>query len=348
MSLRTIAKALPCLLSCLLLLGGTVFAQETIGGKSYKYIWNLATIVPKGIGWGTQYEKIIVPAMEESFRGEVGLKIFWGGIQGDDPEVVTKLKEGKLEGAGFDGRGTVAACKAFGVLTMPFLFRDFEEVDHIRDTMWPEFDKLMGKSGLALCLWLDQDFDQVYSSKAPLSTPESFAGVRTANWNGEVEKKVLEALGAVPVPVAVKDIAGVVNRGEATAVLCPAIWVVGTQLYSTFRFINPMHLRYCPATVVVTSKAWDVLPQEYRDTYLGKRAEVEKAMNATIRRDNLKCLAGMKRYGVKVVEPTAEELAAFVAKTKPVYDAETGKLFPRELLDTIQQKLADYRKTKQQ
>ncbi len=314
--------------------------------KAPKYLWNIATVVPKGIGWAQQYEKLVMPTIAQVSNQEIGIKIHWGGVQGKDEEVIKKIRTGKLEGAGLDARGTVLAVKDFSVLTLPFLFEDYDEVDYVRAKMRPAFDKCVEKAGFFLVLWIDQDFDQIYSSRYGFTDPKEFAEARYANWCGDMEKRVIESLGGSTAPAEINSFMPLVKKGTVNAVMAPALWVVGTQLYSVFTCFNPVKIRYSPGSVLISKKVWESIPEEYRKRYMEKRLGLEGTMNNTIRHDNKKAIAAMMRYGIKQTSITDANLKIIKEKTRKVWAEMTESAFPKQLLDEVLSRLSEFRRQK--
>lgn len=318
------------------------------GQAKAKYTWNIATIVPKGMGWVQQYEKLVMPTLDQATNKELKIRIHWGGVQGKDSEVIKKIKGGKLEGAGLDARGTVMGVKEISVLELPFLFNNYDEVDYVRSKMHGTFDKYAEKSGFFLGLWIDQDFDQIYSSKYDFADTRQFAQARYANWCGEMEKKLFESLsGSSSIyPADIDTFISMVSKGSVDTAVAPALWVVGTQLFSVFNSVNQVKIRYSPGSMLVSKKAWDELPEEYRKRFLEKRPGLETTINQAVRLDNRKALAAMARYGIKVVTMSDANIAVMKEKTRKVYAEMTDSAFPKHLLDEVNAKIAEFRRQK--
>ncbi|MFH2099439.1 MAG: TRAP transporter substrate-binding protein DctP, partial [Pseudomonadota bacterium] len=242
-------------------------------------------------------------------------------------------------------QGTVLACPEMAVLELPFLFNDYGEVDHIRDTMLSDFEKYMEVQGFKFVAWIDQDFDQIYSTKYPISKLSDFARARFVTWFGPLEQVMLQRLGAAPIPVNVPEIAASVRQGIVDAQFSPAIWMVGTQMYSVVRFVNPIRMRYSPATIIVSVEAWDALPEDYKEGIWSNRIRTQRLFVADTRRDNEKCLEAMISYGVKEVRTSPEDEAEIRARAITIWDDMADELYPRVLLDKVMAQLAQYRKT---
>ena len=72
----------------------------------------LGTLVPKGSRW----HEILLKMGEEwktASGGKIELKIYPGGEQGDEPEMVAKLRIKKLQGVALSGAGLVESTEMF-------------------------------------------------------------------------------------------------------------------------------------------------------------------------------------------------------------------------------------------
>ena len=162
--------------------------------------FKLATLAPKGIGWARHAEKILIPWVIKTTDNNLRLKVYWGGILGNDDDYLRKMEIGQLQGGALTGLGANLACPEFSVIGLPFLFESYEEVDHIRHTMMPLFEREFLGHGYRLIMWVDQDFDQIYSTIWKFDSLEDFAKAKIGTWYGPQEEVMLKALGAHPIP----------------------------------------------------------------------------------------------------------------------------------------------------
>ncbi|MBI9073824.1 MAG: TRAP transporter substrate-binding protein DctP [Desulfatibacillum sp.] len=341
--LRAFSVGFAFMLMILALVAPCVHAE---GDEPPVGFWKVGTLAPKNVGWAIYVDQILIPDIKNASDGNVILKTYWGGIMGDDEHVLEKVEQGVLQGAGLSGGGTFLACEEFSVLSLPFLFRGYEEVDYIREKMINTFDKYMENNNFALIAWIDQDFDQVYSITKPLTKASDFKGTRCINWAGRLEEQTMLALSAIPVPTNVPDVAKEVKRDMADGNIGPAIWVVGTQLYSKFRYVNPMKIRYSPVTMVISSHAWNSVDAKYQKSIKGERQGITNRFVAKTRVANEKCMEAMIQYGVELVESSPEELNELKALTKPVWNDLVGTAYPQPLLQEVMGHLEEFRARK--
>ncbi|MEW5734402.1 MAG: TRAP transporter substrate-binding protein DctP [Thermodesulfobacteriota bacterium] len=305
--------------------------------------WKFATLAPKGIGWARHIESIVLPFVDKTTEGNMKVKVYWGGVMGDDEDYIRKMAIGQIQGAGLSGQGVVMVVPEMGVLELPFMFRSWEEVDYIKEQMAPTFDGLAAERGYFMVAWVDQDFDQLYSFDHAIERPEDLKGIRMMIWYGPVEEELAKVMKSVPVPVNVPEAASATRQKIVDCALGPALWIVGAQVYQVYRFINPMKLRYSPAAIVVTMDAWNSLPRNYRDMMFKERPAMIKQFCEEVRKDNQKCLNAMYSYGVQEAKMKPEDLAAFEKATHPVWKKLSGTMFPKELLTELTDNLDDFR-----
>jgi len=209
----------------------------------------------------------------------------------------------------------------------------------------PDFDRLAAKHGYFLIGLIDQDFDQIYSAKYDMTKIEHFRKSRIYTWYGPLEENMLVSLGATPIPVNVPEISSSSRQGVVDAGIGPAIWQVGSQLHSVWKFINPVKIRYSPALIIQNADDFKGSKEvkEFRDLILDARKTFTMQFVTRVRADNGKCLRAMLRYGLKKSEMSKEDLNEFKKRTRPVWDDMVGKLYSRELLDELLGHLEQYR-----
>lgn len=308
-----------------------------------KYCFKLASLAPKSIGWAKHIREIIHPALSKATNGNVELNWFWGGVMGNDKDYIQKMKIGQLHGAAFSGQGVVLVCPEMAVLELPFLFNDYEEVDYIRKKMIPTFDRYVEKRGYKLIVWADQDFDQIYSVNFKMDRLEDFRKARFLTWYGPMEHKLLTTLGSSPVPVNVTEVSPSILQGVGDALIAPAIWVIGSQLYGKFKYVNPVQIRYSPTAVFVTMEAWNSIPQNYQNNIMAMRNKEAYEFRKKTREDSKKSFDAMVNYGLHVAEMKPEELNLLKKESTKIWNEMAGHDFPRELLDEVLANLKQYR-----
>src|SRR5689334_19121744 len=103
----------------LLGLAGSVQAATTM---------KIATVAPDGTAWMREM-RAGADALKKRTEGRVEIKYYPGGVMGDEPSVLRKIKIGQLQGGAFTGGELSAIVKDAQIYSLPFLFKNQEEVD---------------------------------------------------------------------------------------------------------------------------------------------------------------------------------------------------------------------------
>lgn len=325
-------------------LPGVQNIKQTKPNGDFLYLVKMGTLAPEGVGWASLIKNVINPGIYKLSSGLIYLNWYYGGTMGDDQDILAKMRNGQLQGGGFSGQGILMACPEMALIELPFMFESYDEVEYVYSKYRGRINKWFEKHGYHLLLLAEQDFDQVYSTKHPIKTPDDFKNSRFLTWYGVVEEKVLKAAGASPLPIRVPEVAASIRTGVCDAFISPSIWAVGTQMYTVMKYLNPMHIRYSPAGGVISMQLWNQLPEEVQialDYYV---MSIEKDFRRQVRESNEKCLKAMYKYGMKEVKMTPAELDILKKKVMPVWDelAEKGYYTKAELSE-LKALLADYR-----
>ncbi|SHK71633.1 TRAP-type C4-dicarboxylate transport system, substrate-binding protein [Desulfatibacillum alkenivorans DSM 16219] len=316
------------------------------GPEGWSETYKVGTIAPKGIAWALQMDRIVFPEVAKATDGNLVIKVYWGGVMGDDEAIIKKMRIGQLHGAGMSGYGCTLAIPEMAVMQLPFLFSNWEEVDYVKEKMAPIFDEIARDHDYMVIAYIDQDFDVFFSSKYDMTKVEDFAQAKIISWSGPLEGEVLQAIGAHPIPVSMTEAPTSIRQGIGDTIIAPKAWAVGTQLYSILKYVSPLNIRYSPAVMLLTWDAYEQMPQDYRDRFMAVRPKIMRDFCLAAREDNDKCLNALIEYGIKQREMSPEEKAKLESMAHTVWEDQADQQYPAELLEQIQDHLEAFRSNK--
>jgi len=228
-------------------------------------------------------------------------------------------------------------------MSLPFMFNNYDEVDYIKKKMFPTFDKSAREHGFQLLFIIDQGFDLIFSTTPQISTPEEMKKTRFLSWGGPMEMTWMHAMGISPINVKVPEMPASLRQGVYNTLQIAGIWVVATQTFSTLRYVNPLRIRYSPASPVASNAAWEKLPQLYRQRLMEGRSEMERQYAAVTRKADDKAVEALMKYGLAVRESNKAAMDEMKKRTRPVWDEMAGKYYSRKALEEIVALLAEFR-----
>src|SRR5690348_4078572 len=106
----------------------------------------IATIAPDGTAWMREM-RAGADAVKKKTEDRVEIKFYPGGVMGDEPTVLRKIKIGQLQGGAFTGGELSQVDKNAQVYSMPFLFKTQDEVDKVRTQLDPFLKQSLAKAG---------------------------------------------------------------------------------------------------------------------------------------------------------------------------------------------------------
>ena len=126
----------------LVLLMATLFGFNANAQEAKpKHLLKIASLAPKGSTWEKSFQKTKRDILKAT-NGEVMLKIYPGGVMGDESAMVRKMRTGQLDGGAVTSVGMGDISTKILVLQLPLTFRNYKELDYVRGKMSPTFKKL--------------------------------------------------------------------------------------------------------------------------------------------------------------------------------------------------------------
>ena len=94
----------------------------------------LATLAPEGSVW-TEIFNGLNSELKEKTNNGVRLKIYAGGVLGDEKDMIRKIFVGQIHGAVLTSAGLSSIFNEMDVFQIPFLFETYDEVDYVLKKM---------------------------------------------------------------------------------------------------------------------------------------------------------------------------------------------------------------------
>lgn len=339
-----------------------------VKGKSLKKIlWNsmvekleapfeikIATLAPEGTAWLKVPKEVLVPQLSKISSGKIIIELYTGGIMGEDGDVIRKIEMRQLDGCGCTAIGVFKAVPEVAVLSLPLLFRNYGEVDHILKKFRKKIDAYFESHGLILAALIDTGFFNIYST-SKVETFDELKNAKMMTWFGDIEAATYKTLGINPTPISVPEVTSSINTGLIDTCVAPAPWILGTQVYPKLRYLISNNLFYSPAAIFVSNKIFDELKGDFTKKELLNIAEIiiheislieEGWIHKECRPFEKKCLDAFYKYGIKKITFSKEEMDIFEVAAQKVWYQLADKLYPKEFLEKILYELDEFRKDK--
>ncbi|MEW6012842.1 MAG: TRAP transporter substrate-binding protein DctP [Elusimicrobiota bacterium] len=300
-----------------------------------------ATLAPEGTTW-TKILREFAKDAETKTNGRVKFKIYVGGVQGDEKDVIRKIKTGQLNASGFTGFGIGEIAKEMRVLDAPFLFKNTAELDHIYRTFDKDFRKIFEKNGFILLGW--SEIGDVYVlSKNEIKKTADFKKSKLWVWEGDpIALKTFEKYGTKPIPLSIADVMTSIQTGMIDTVYATPATIIPLGWYNKMNYILDMPITYASGAVLISKETFDKLSEEDKKIIMDLSDKYFSNLNKLAREDNKKGIELLKSK-LKVSKPQNQnefkELSIQARK-------ELTSVYGAEMLEKIEKELSNFRNAK--
>ncbi len=303
----------------------------------------IGTLVPKNSLYHRQLMEI-----GEVWRAAQGGKarylVYPDGSQGGEAEMARRVRIGQLQGALLSVVGlreiepTVAALQ-----NMPLLFRNWEEVDHVREKMRPAMEKKFYDKGFVVLAWGDAGWVRFFSRDAAVR-PDDYKKMKFFAWGSEPEQQeIMKSLGYTPIPLETADILPAIQTGMITVVPSTPYFALAGQVFSSAPHMLEINWAPIVGALVITRKAWDDMSPDVQAAVRSASDKAGVQIRAKARQEVDDAVDAMKKRGLIVHRPTPEQMREWDALAASLYPRIRGSMVPADTFDEVVAHLKAYR-----
>lgn len=311
--------------------------------SAQEYTIKFASLAPEGTTWMNVLKEFDVAVRKES-GGKLGFKIYAGGVQGEDKDVIRKMRLGQLHSAGLTGVGLGDITSKVRILDSPFLFENYDEVDHVYSTFADEFDKAFRDNGYVLLGWAEVGWVYVLTN-TPVRTLADMNGVKMWMWEGDkIAEATFKALGISPIPLSVVDVLTSLQTGLINGAYTSPLAALALQWHTRVKYVMDLPLADASGAVVISKKKFDQLPADMQEILLRNGKKYMRELTLKSRKENADAIATLKKTGKQFIEVTSQKtIDEYKAAGKKARQQLVGSLYDQDFLNRIEKSLTDFR-----
>jgi TRAP-type transport system periplasmic protein len=318
------------------IVGRTAFAEESVRIR-------LGTLAPKGSSYHRALQE-----MGEKWRkaqgGEATFTVFTDGTQGGEEDTVRRMRVGQLNAGLLSVVGLKEIDRSVAALQlMPLVYRNWEEVDYVRDRIAPKLERRLFDKGYVVLFWADAGWVR-YFSKEPALRPGDFMRRKIFVWSGDSNQvDMLRAMGYQPVPLETADILPGLQTGLITVIPTTPYYALAGQFNGPASHM--LDIKWVPivGACVITRKAWEALSPPGRGELMRAARQAGADIRRHAREEDADSIEAMKRRGLQVAVPTPEIDAEWRRVVEQAYPGIRGSMVPAETFDEVMALLREYR-----
>lgn len=270
--------------------------------------------------------------------------VFPDGAQGGEAEMARRMRIGQLQGALLSVVGlreiepSIAALQA-----MPLLFRNWEEVDYVREKMRPAMEKKFMDKGFVVLAWGDAGWVRFFSKEAALR-PDDYKRMKFFAWGSEPDQQnIMKSLGYTPVPLETTDILPAIQTGMINVVPSTPYFALATQVFNTAPHMLEINWAPIVGALVVTRKAWEGMSPEVQKAVRAASDKAGAEIRTKARQEVEEAVDAMKKRGLTVNKPNAAQMKEWNDLAEKLYPRIRGTMVPAETFDEVMSHLKTFR-----
>ncbi len=302
----------------------------------------MATLVPDGSIWD-RILKDMGAEWQETTGGEVTLRIYAGGVAGDEPDVVRKMRIGQLHAAAITVAGLSEIDKGFEIFEIPMFFESYDELFYVLEKMRPELEQRLAAKGYVLLNWGHGGWVHLFSKK-PVRRVDDLKTQKLFTWAGDDAMiQLWRRHGFQPVALAATDILPGLQTGMIDALATTPLLSLSLQYFRQTPYMQGLGLAPLVGATVITERAWKKMPPEVQEKLRTAALATEKRLMEEIPDQDARAVDEMAQRGLTVIEVSDEVVAEWRAEAEEFIVFKRETMEAKELLDTARRERDAFR-----
>jgi tripartite ATP-independent transporter DctP family solute receptor len=292
------------------------------GGASAepKYKFKLAHVITAGtpIDLGA---KRFAELVKQRTNGEVEISVFPAAQLGAERAIIEGVQLGTIE-MSFTTTGAIGGfAPEFQVLDLPFLFPSYEAAyTYLDGEPGRKLLNLLDRKGIHGVVFFENGWRNFTTSKNPLKRPEDLKGQKIRVMESPMYMGLIRTLSASPTPMAYSELPNALLQKVIDGQENPSVNIYSAKMYESQPYMIRDQHSYNVMIFKVNGKLWKSLPEGLRATIEGCAVEARDFQRKLNREADGEFVKKLVAKGMKVHEPTKEDVAAWQAATQPLWE----------------------------
>jgi len=304
----------------------------------------IATVAPEGSFWTSEMRKAAATIADRT-SGRVKIKVYPGGVMGNEKSVLRKIRIGQLHGGMFTGGGLEDVSPNLRLYSLPLLFNSYDEAEHIRAKFDPKLTKRLADDGFISFGFAEGGFG-MFMGNNPIHGVNDLRGKKVWVPEGDqVYYKAMKALGLSPVPLPITDVLTGLQTGLVDIVATSPMGALVFQWQTRIKYIATTPLTYLVGVFALNKKAFQKLSAEDQKIVHEVIEPLFANFDRQNRLDNQTAMKTLAEQGIVAIDQSKEEIRELRALTRgAIEELSQNGFFDRELWLQMEESLRNYRK----
>jgi TRAP-type C4-dicarboxylate transport system substrate-binding protein len=301
----------------------------------------LGSLAPSGSPWELGLKRMAAE-WERISGGSITVRIYAGGVAGDEVDMVRKIRIGTLNAALITVSGLQGIFNGVKTLSYPLLVRDDDELAYVLGKMKPFFDTELQKRGFKPIMWSPGGWVYFFS-RYPVVTPDDVRKQKLWVWSGDPDEiQAYQSAGFQTITLASTDLMTSLQGGMVDVLATSPLVAASSQWFGIANNMCTLKLGPLWGAAVVSTRTWAAVPADLRPRLIEAAQKIADSLAPDLIKSDAAAIDVMKKYGLKIntVPPQAE--AQWAAVLQKTFSGLVGKMYDRESFEMATRYLNEY------
>ncbi len=313
---------------------------------SARTVIKMASLVPDGSVWGKILKDMGAEWQEET-DGEVSLRLYGGGVAGNESDVVRKMRVGQLQAAALSVSGLTAIDEGFEIFEIPMFFESYDELFHVLEKTRPQLEQRLLDKGYVMLNWGQAGWVHIFS-KQPVRGVDDLRKLKIFSVaDNEGMLQLWRRNGFQPVSLAVTDMLTGLQTGMIEAMPTTPLAALSLQWFRQTPYMQNLGLAPLVGATVITERTWKRLTPEQQAKLKSAALKTEKRLMQEIPEQDKQAVEQMQERGLTVIDVTPEQEKEWRQTAEQLIDYKLETMQAKDLLELARRERDAYRASNQ-
>ncbi|MDP3278843.1 MAG: TRAP transporter substrate-binding protein DctP [Deltaproteobacteria bacterium] len=313
------------------LTGATLFAVAALApnvgtaqqAAAAPIVISMATLAPNGSTWMNNFEAANREVRRRT-SNRVALRWFAGGVQGDEAEVIRKIRSGRLDGAAVTAVGLGQIHRPVLAFQVPGMFATTAGLNRARDALRGDIDTAFSAAGFSLMGFGTTGSPRLFS-KNPIRVPSDLRSAHPWQWSDDVILPALyRSAGATGVRLQVPEVLSALQTNRVDAVFGSPLVAVSLQWAPQLRFMSARSNSASLGALVIKSTRLASIPEADRTILREVLAQFDGLLSRAVLAADDRAAASLTSRGIQQVTLSDAEQAQWATLFRTTATALVG------------------------
>jgi TRAP-type transport system periplasmic protein len=270
-------------------------------------VLRMATAVPEGTAWA-RVGRAFAGDVERLTHRQVRVKWYFGGIAGNELQVMDRMRRDQLDGVGSGGMVCQRLAPSMRVTRLIGLLRSRAEAELVLAKLKPRLDEEFHKAGF-FNLWETGIGTSLIFSRTPVRSLAELRQTRLWIWDlDDLFLAGMRAIGIPAVPTSLEDAAPAFDQKKFDGYVTMPVAALAFQWSAQTRYLTNLPMGFLSGCLLIANRTFDALPVENQRALRQAAATFQAHMEDIGREQDQQLVEGglFKRQGLEMV-PVSDE-----------------------------------------